>query len=139
MFSIYILKTVVYYLVIKQLLTHKENHKMRKSTVKHDANRRIVRDEPKKTYELTTAVFMVTNAREYEDDDQSQTLCVMRYIRLDGGLSRGSSIGLLADQIAERYHVGTHQVAFKFWCDGSTANGGSPIVIVPDGLGAKLL
>jgi len=118
---------------------------MRKSTVKHDANARIVRDEPKKTYELLTAVFEVRNAREYEGGktpDEPQTLCVMRYVRLDGGVSHSEVLNVLADGISKRYHVGLADVMFRFWCDSYTANGGSPMVFVPEGKGglkAKLL
>jgi hypothetical protein len=106
-----------------------------KSTHKPKATERQQREDAKQ-YELLTAVFEVTNVVEYEG--KPQTLCVMRYVRLDGGLSRDAVISLLRSEIRERYKMATF-IRFAFWCDGYTANGGSPMVFIPTESGCKRL
>ena len=83
-------------------------------------------------YELVTAVFEVKDTKQGGNiDDQgkpkAETLCVMRYVRLEGGLSRGAAIEQLKAGLTSYYR--TSKVEFKFWCNGTTQNGGSPIVL----------
>jgi hypothetical protein len=101
-------------------------------------------DIPRDSYELLTAVFEVSDTREVfglPNDGSPRTLCVMRYVRLDAGLSRGSALQYLTKQLVDEYNT---KVSFAFWCDGYTANGGSPIIFIPNedlnsAHGAKLL
>jgi hypothetical protein len=57
---------------------------------------------------------------------------VLRYVRLDGGLSRGAVIMPLTDEIAKRHKVGRADVMFRFWCDSYQSSGGSPAVYTWD-------
>lgn len=77
-----------------------------------------------KGYELAHAVFEVRNAIGHLCTPE--TLCVIKYVCLKDGRSRGSVISELANEIAAKHK--TTEVEFKFWCDSHTADGGSPRV-----------